>query len=87
MTLALENRTIPPNIRFETPNPKSKYRVIWCIFVLFLTRNVVPFEKCKLKVPVEPMAWPEGRADRVGVNSFGIGGSNAFVSIKSSRLF
>lgn len=24
MTLALENNTIPPNIHFNTPNPKSK---------------------------------------------------------------
>lgn len=24
MTLALENRTIPPNINFQVPNPKSE---------------------------------------------------------------
>lgn len=30
-------------------------------------------------VPIEPMPWPTGRAARVGVNSFGVGGSNAFV--------
>ncbi|MAD84619.1 MAG: hypothetical protein CL912_16795 [Deltaproteobacteria bacterium] len=26
------------------------------------------------------MAWPEGRDEVVGVNSFGVGGSNAHVS-------
>jgi acyl transferase domain-containing protein len=25
MTLALEHRTIPPNINFKTPNPKSTF--------------------------------------------------------------
>lgn len=31
-------------------------------------------------VPVDPTPWPKGRAARVSVNSFGIGGSNAHVS-------
>jgi len=31
-------------------------------------------------VPVELTSWPEDRAERVGVNSFGIGGANAHVS-------
>ncbi|OCK77276.1 putative polyketide synthase [Lepidopterella palustris CBS 459.81] len=37
----------------------------------------IPFEERKLHVPVETEAWPEGRAERVSVNSFGIGGVNA----------
>ena len=33
-----------------------------------------------MKVPVEVMPWPTDRAERVGVNSFGIAGANAHVS-------
>ena len=40
----------------------------------------VPWESSGLIVPVEPLSWPEGRAERVSVNSYGIGGSNAHVS-------
>ncbi|KAF7552999.1 hypothetical protein G7Z17_g3945 [Cylindrodendrum hubeiense] len=45
----------------------------------------IPFEQAKLKVPVEVIPWPHDRAERVGVNSFGIGGSNAHVLIESAR--
>lgn len=34
-------------------------------------------------VPVKPTQWPADRAKRISVNSFGIGGSNAHVSITS----
>lgn len=34
-------------------------------------------------VPVKPTQWPGDRAKRISVNSFGIGGSNAHVSITS----
>ena len=37
----------------------------------------VPFETRKLHVPIELEEWPQGRAERVSVNSFGIGGVNA----------
>ncbi|TLD29263.1 hypothetical protein PspLS_03907 [Pyricularia sp. CBS 133598] len=63
--LALENKTIPPNIKFSEPNPKSN------------------FEEKKLAVPVKPEPWPSGRDERVSINSFGIGGSNAHVIIES----
>lgn len=39
----------------------------------------VPFDECKLHVPTEVEEWPQGRAERVSVNSFGIGGVNAHV--------
>ncbi|KAI2627830.1 hypothetical protein GGR54DRAFT_636951 [Hypoxylon sp. NC1633] len=45
----------------------------------------IPFKDAKLKVPVEVMSWPEGRLERVGVNSFGIGGANAHVLIESAK--
>lgn len=45
----------------------------------------IQFEAAKLKVPVELTPWPEDRAERIGVNSFGIGGSNAHVLIESAR--
>ncbi|KAE8310676.1 hypothetical protein BDV41DRAFT_590299 [Aspergillus transmontanensis] len=37
----------------------------------------IPFKETGLQVPVEPTPWPPGRADRVSVNCFGIGGANA----------
>ncbi|KAL5392876.1 hypothetical protein DPSP01_000571 [Paraphaeosphaeria sporulosa] len=67
--LALEHRTIPPNIKFSTPNPK------------------IPFKEANLKVPVEPTLWPVDRAERVSVNSFGIGGANAHVILDSAASF
>lgn len=86
MTLALEKKTIPPNINFNTPNPKSNifYHPLFArsqtdTFVI----GVVPFKKCKLTVPTEPLPWPTDRDELVGVNSFGIGGSNAHVSFSS----
>jgi acyl transferase domain-containing protein len=67
--LTLENRTILPNIKFSSPNPK------------------LPFQERKLTVPLEPTPWPESRLERVSVNSFGIGGSNAHVILDSARSF
>jgi acyl transferase domain-containing protein/SAM-dependent methyltransferase len=67
--LALEHRTIPPNIKFNKPNPK------------------IPFEEKKLKVPVEPTAWPADRCERASVNSFGIGGSNVHAILDSARSY
>ncbi|KAB8261609.1 hypothetical protein BDV32DRAFT_137194 [Aspergillus pseudonomiae] len=37
----------------------------------------IPFKERGLRVPTEPIPWPPGRADRVSVNCFGIGGANA----------
>ncbi|XHG07169.1 hypothetical protein AWENTII_010330 [Aspergillus wentii] len=67
--LALENRVIPPNANFNTPNPR------------------LHFTETKLHVPTKPTVWPEDRQERVSVNSFGIGGSNAHVILDSSSSF
>ncbi|KAJ5888153.1 type I iterative polyketide synthase [Penicillium taxi] len=67
--LCLENRLIPPNIHFHSPNPN------------------IPFETAKLGVPVEPTPWPKDRSDRVSINCFGVGGSNAHVILESKRYF
>ncbi|KAH0435679.1 polyketide synthase [Colletotrichum camelliae] len=67
--LSLENRTIPPNIKFTSGNPK------------------IPFKDRKLTVPLEATPWPEERLERVSVNSFGIGGSNAHAILDSARSF
>ena len=66
--LALENRTIPPNIKFSAPNPD------------------IPWESAKLTVPLKPTPWPQNRKERVSVNSFGIGGSNAHVILDSAAI-
>ncbi|KAI9658048.1 MAG: Type I Iterative PKS [Bathelium mastoideum] len=47
----------------------------------------IPFEKAKLCVPLEPTPWPRHRAERVSVNSFGIGGANAHVIVDSAASF
>jgi acyl transferase domain-containing protein len=41
----------------------------------------------KLRVPTEPLDWPVGRLERVSVNSFGIGGSNAHVVVDSAASY
>ncbi|KAF4976126.1 hypothetical protein FZEAL_7145 [Fusarium zealandicum] len=67
--LSLENRTIPPNVKFTSGNPK------------------IPFKERKLTVPLEATPWPEDRLERISVNSFGIGGSNAHAILDSARSF
>ncbi|KAI1806276.1 hypothetical protein F4811DRAFT_550999 [Daldinia bambusicola] len=63
--LALQHKTIPPNIKFNTPNAK------------------IPFTEKRLKVPTAPTPFPENKAERISVNSFGIGGSNAHIIVDS----
>ncbi|KXJ95034.1 beta-ketoacyl synthase [Microdochium bolleyi] len=47
----------------------------------FRTPNpAIPFESKKLIVPTRPILWPEDRAERVSINSFGIGGTNAHLA-------
>ncbi|KAI2775644.1 hypothetical protein F4815DRAFT_395247 [Daldinia loculata] len=67
--LALEHKIIPPNIKFEVPNPR------------------IPFEEKKISIPVKPMPWPKGKAYRISVNSFGIGGTNAHVIVESAEQY
>lgn len=63
--LSLEHRAIPPNIFFNSPNPK------------------IPFKEANLQVPTALMEWPKDRSERISVNCFGIGGSNAHVILDS----
>ncbi|KAK1525837.1 polyketide synthase [Colletotrichum costaricense] len=44
----------------------------------------IPFTSTGLKVPTEPQPWPEERAERIGVNSFGIGGTNVHIILESA---
>ncbi|KAH0438713.1 polyketide synthase [Colletotrichum camelliae] len=44
----------------------------------------IPFSSAGLKVPTEPTPWPEDRAERIGVNSFGIGGTNVHIILESA---
>lgn len=47
----------------------------------------IAFGTNRLTVPVEPTPWPKSRCERVSVNSFGIGGSNAHAIVDSARNF
>ncbi|KAJ5161517.1 type I iterative polyketide synthase, partial [Penicillium capsulatum] len=47
----------------------------------------IPFEEARLRVPLEPTAWPDDCAERVSVNCFGVGGSNAHAIIDSASSF
>ncbi|KAL8721904.1 MAG: hypothetical protein Q9225_001500 [Loekoesia sp. 1 TL-2023] len=67
--LSLQNRTIPPNIKFNAPNPR------------------IPFKERKLTVPIEPTPFPADKHERVSVNSFGLGGSNAHAIVESAASF
>ncbi|KAF7180982.1 hypothetical protein CNMCM7691_000111 [Aspergillus felis] len=44
----------------------------------------IPFEQAKLQVPTKAMPWPIGRCQRVSVNSFGVGGTNAHLIMDSA---
>ncbi|KAL4901060.1 thiolase-like protein [Aspergillus multicolor] len=45
----------------------------------------IPFEAARLRVPVDCEPWPKYKAERVGINGFGIGGANAHVLVESAR--
>ncbi|KAH8659903.1 hypothetical protein BX600DRAFT_399805 [Xylariales sp. PMI_506] len=47
----------------------------------------IPWKEAKLVVPVEATAWPEDRAERISVGSYGIGGSNVHFVIDSAASF
>lgn len=69
--LALERKTVLPNVKFQTPNPQSNLICSKLIVLQLLTPDIVPFKEMKLQVPVEATPWPENRDKRVSVNSFG----------------
>ncbi|KAL4738206.1 hypothetical protein BDV11DRAFT_216094 [Aspergillus similis] len=45
----------------------------------------IPFGPACLRVPVECEPWPKDKAERVGLNGFGIGGANGHVLLESAR--
>ncbi|EAW16387.1 putative polyketide synthase [Aspergillus fischeri NRRL 181] len=44
----------------------------------------IPFKQAKLQVPTKVMPWPIDRCQRVSVNSFGVGGTNAHLIMDSA---
>ena len=46
----------------------------------------IPWKEAKLSVSTEPTTWPQDRKERIGINSFGIGGSNAHVILESATM-
>ncbi|EXF77788.1 beta-ketoacyl synthase domain-containing protein [Colletotrichum fioriniae PJ7] len=47
----------------------------------------IPWKSAKLRVPTQPTPWPSDRDQRVSINSFGIGGSNAHILLESASCF
>ncbi|KAJ5624630.1 Fum1p [Penicillium lagena] len=47
----------------------------------------IPFKEAKLQVPTDVTPWPKDRLERVSINCFGIGGSNAHVVMDSTELY
>ncbi|TDZ61131.1 Highly reducing polyketide synthase gloL [Colletotrichum trifolii] len=47
----------------------------------------IPWESAKLTVPTKALPWPRDKLERVSVNSFGIGGSNAHILLESAKCF
>ncbi|PYH80087.1 ketoacyl-synt-domain-containing protein [Aspergillus uvarum CBS 121591] len=45
----------------------------------------IPFEECRLVVPVDTMPWPAHKELRASVNCFGIGGANAHAILEPAR--
>jgi acyl transferase domain-containing protein/ubiquinone/menaquinone biosynthesis C-methylase UbiE len=69
VALALSHHQIPPNLHFQTANPK------------------IPFEELRLRVPQTLEPWLNGNGSRLaGVNSFGLGGTNAHVVLAEAPL-
>ncbi len=68
--LALEHGEIPPSLHFEQPNPR------------------IDFVSSPVYVNTALTAWPGGQAGdaprRAGVNSFGLGGTNAHVVLEEA---
>ena len=69
LVLAIKNKKIPQNLHFEKGNP------------------AIDFEGLKLKVPTELMEWPLNgdRTLYAGINSFGFGGANAHIVMRSAN--
>jgi acyl transferase domain-containing protein len=76
--LSLQHEMIPPNIKFNTPNPKSKQNDT--LKQPYLNPPVA-FRENRLIVPTKATPWPQDRCKRASVNSFGIGGTNAHVGV------
>lgn len=68
--LALHHREIPPTLHFNTPNPDCE------------------FENSPFHVNTQTIKWPESsdHPRRAGVNSLGIGGTNAHVVLEEAPL-
>lgn len=47
----------------------------------------IPFSSWKIQVPTEVLPWPENRLQRVSVNSFGYGGTNAHVILDNTEQY
>lgn len=66
--LVLHHQTVPPNLNFETPNPKIPFERL----------------RLKVATKVQPLPRVGTEPAVVGVNSFGFGGANAHVVLESA---
>ncbi|KAK2013652.1 ketoacyl-synt-domain-containing protein [Colletotrichum eremochloae] len=62
-------------------------RVIPPNIYLYQPNPKIPWDSAKLRVPIDPEPWPQGKAERISVNSFGVSGSNAHMILESYNHF
>jgi len=67
--LALEHRELPPSLHFDQPNP----RIDFAAAPVYVNAALAPWP-----------GGPEGGPRRAGVNSFGLGGTNAHVVVEEA---
>lgn len=63
--MAVNTRSVPPQVGFETPNPNVAWREVG------------------IRVATRPESLPEDRPVKVGVSSFGFGGTNYHLVLES----
>ncbi|KAH6951861.1 hypothetical protein DER45DRAFT_529184 [Fusarium avenaceum] len=84
--------SVKPNIG-HTEGSAGLSSIIKCVLALehkIIPPNIklnkpnpaIPFAKYNLRVPLEPTPFPLGRKQRISINSFGIGGSNAHIILE-----
>jgi acyl transferase domain-containing protein/surfactin synthase thioesterase subunit len=69
VVLAMQHRTLPPNLHFNNPNPNIPFEEL----------------KLEVQKNLSPWPLKNGETFKAGINSFGWGGTNAHVAVEEYR--